>query len=170
MIPTSPRLSKTEFICKRYGVLIFLMDLPRGCPGVSGPTGVSGPNDRSLRPLLFSLPNVFVWCVSGLGPEVPRRWGGVSGPTGVSGPNDPESLVLRFSLVSGSSVVRSWTLSGGTPEKPRNLRSGRNLRLCRPDSPVCLSLRKIWCASGACPEVGRSLAGMSGRGRSLRPT
>ena len=48
-IPTSPRLSKTEFICKSYGALNLPLDLPRSWSGVSGHTGVSGPNDRSLR-------------------------------------------------------------------------------------------------------------------------
>ena len=61
-IPTSPRLSKTESICKSYGVLFLLLDLPRRWSGVSGPC--------------FSLPNDFVWCGTGLGsggtPEMDR--------------------------------------------------------------------------------------------------
>ena len=77
-IPTSPRLSKTEFICKSYGVLFFLLDLPWSWSGVSGHTGVSGPNDRSLLPLEFpaflpkcGAPLVSVWRFTGDGPESP---------------------------------------------------------------------------------------------------
>ena len=93
-IPTCPRLSKTEFICKSYGVLILLLDLPRRWSGVSGHTGVSAPNDRSLRPPWFSLPIdlCVVWYWTGVrkypgdGPESPaHRSIRPKGP-GISGP------------------------------------------------------------------------------------
>ena len=88
-IPTSPRLSKTEFICKSYGVLFSLFG--------SGPEMVrSLRSHRSLRSPCVSLPIDFVWCGTGLGsggtPEMVRSLR----PTRVSGPRDPESPAPGF--------------------------------------------------------------------------
>ena len=115
-IPTSPRLSKTEFICKSYGVLFSLFG--------SGPEMVrSLRSHRSLRPsgpespvLRVSLPIDFVWCGTGLGsggtPEMVRSLR-PKGP-GISGP--------RFSQLVCVFVVRYWigvrNTPGEGPESP----------------------------------------------------
>ena len=140
-IPTSPRLSKTEFICKSYGVLFFCLDLARRWSGVSGPGRSLRPKDPESPVSRFSVLCAQVWCAPGLGPEVPRRWGGVSGI------NDRESPVPVFSLP----FVLLWCGSVGSPEHPRRVPgvsglagvsgpNDRNLRPstspARPESPV----------------------------------
>ena len=160
-IPTSPRLSKTEFIRKSYGALDLLLDLPRRWSGVSGPAGISGPDDRSLRRAFLSAK---VWCVSGTCPEVGRRQAGISGPGRSLRPKDPESPVLRFSLPSAFLVVHSCCQSGVTPEMVRSLRPDRSLRSEDSESPVsslfpafCPSVVRLWCQTGGRPEAGRNL-------------
>ena len=73
-IPTSPRLSKTESICKSYGVLILLLDRPRRW------SGVSGPKDPESPAPVFRCQMCCCGAVLDWGPEIPRRWSGVSGP------------------------------------------------------------------------------------------
>ena len=123
MIPTSPRLSKTEFICKSYGVLILLLDLPRRWSGVSGSTGVSAPKDPESPASCFSLPNDFVWCGTGLGsggtPEMVRSLR----PDRSLRPEDPESPVSAFSRRFCVCVVPLWCWSGATPEGSRDRKS-----------------------------------------------
>ena len=79
-IPTSPRLSKTEFICKSYGPLDLLLDLPRRWSGVSGPDRSLRPKDPESPALRFSLLCAKVWCAPVASPEGHRRYPGVSGP------------------------------------------------------------------------------------------
>ena len=115
-ILTSPRLSKTEFICKSYGALYLPLDLPRSWPGVSGHTGVSGPKYRSLRSLFFAAVCLLrcgtVWG-SGVPPEKDRSLR----PTGVSG---PRTRKLRPQFFSALLHLCGAPLDRG-PELPRRV-------------------------------------------------
>ena len=130
-IPTSLRLSKTEFICKSYGALNLPLDLPRSWSGVSGHTGVSGPNDRSLRSLFFAA--VCVCCGAvllgvrsspGEGPESPAHRS--------LRPEDPESpapIFLSPFALCGAPLDRGpehpRRVPGVSGPKDRNLRPPR---------------------------------------------
>ena len=99
-IPTSRRLSKTEFICKSYGALNLPLDLPRSWSGVSGHTGVSGTSIFRCR-----LSAAVRFCMGvrsspGEGPESPAHRS--------LRPEEPESPAFIF-LSSFASV---WCTSG----------------------------------------------------------
>ena len=115
-IPTSPRLSKTEFICKSYGVLISLFG--------SGPEMVRSlrpQRTRNLRSLFFAaecLAVVRYWTGvrrhPGDGTESPGHRSLRSKGPGISG--------LRFSRLFCIFVVRYWigvrNIPGECPEYP----------------------------------------------------
>ena len=149
-IPTSPRLSKTEFICKSYGALILPLDLPRSWSGVSGHTGVSGPKRPESPVPVFSLPFVCCGAVLYGGPEFPRRRTGVSIPPESPSPKDRSLRSLFFRCRLSAAVrycmgVRSSPGEG--PESP----SHRSLRPEDPESPapsfsrlLCICVVRYW--------------------------
>ena len=158
-IPSSPRLSKTEFICRSYGVLILLFDLPRRWSGVSG-------SHRSLRPNRPESPASSFRCrmpccgaLLDWGPEAPRRWSGVSVPS--------ESLVQGtrnlWPQVFSSLLHLCGAVLDRGPEHPRRV-SGVS-GLAGLSGPLDRNLRPAPMTRST-----RSLAGISGPGRSLRPT
>ena len=153
-IPTSPSLSKTESICKRYGVMLFCWNYPGEGPESPAHPGISGPRTRSLRPLVFSLPNVVA---------AVRYWTGVRRYPG-DGPESPAQGTrnLRPQFFSAHLRLCGAVLDRG-PEHTRR-RSGVS-GLAGVSAPLD---QNIW--PSPMTRSTRSLAGMSGPGRSLRPT
>ena len=156
-IPTSPRLSKTESICKSYGVLILLLDLPGD--GLESPVTPESPvqRTRSLRPLCFAAKCVAVvryWTgvrrYPGDGPEFPAHRSLRSKGPGISDPRCFSAL-LRF---CGAVLDRC-------PEHPRRVSgvSGprdRSLRPC-PDDPATRRLPECPAQTGVSGHLHRSL-------------
>ena len=120
---------------QKLWVLNLPLDLPRSWSGVSGHTGVSGPNDRSLRSIFFA---AFCVCCGASLDSVRRYPGdGAESPAHRSlRPEDPESPALIFSQPFCICVVRLWIGVRSTPEGARSLRPGRSLRPQGPESPA----------------------------------